>query len=208
MESIVTETFTLFIDAQNFYNSVRRVFFSPLDSSIFGQINPMALANLICSRPPPGVRRLLHEVRVYTGRPNSAKEPKTHSAHMKQCDAWTRAGAKVITRPLRYPKDWPESKAQQKGIDVALAIDFVAFAVDRVHSVGVLASLDTDLIPALEFVHVKCGTICRVEVVGFDSPQTRKNRLNIPGHSTWCYWINKADFDSIADLTKYGAEES
>jgi uncharacterized LabA/DUF88 family protein len=165
------------------------------------------LANLICSRPPPSTRRVLHEVRVYTGRPDSAKEPKTHSAHMKQCDAWTKAGAKVITRPLRYLKDWPSSKAQQKGIDVALAIDFVAFAVDRVHNAGVLASLDTDLIPALEFVQLRYGTKCRTEIVGFDSSQTGKIRLSIPGHSIWCYWLNRADYNSIADTTKYGTGE-
>lgn len=31
----------------------------------------------------------------------------------------------VLSRDLRYPPDWPKRTAQEKGIDVALAIDFV-----------------------------------------------------------------------------------
>jgi uncharacterized LabA/DUF88 family protein len=197
------ETFTLFIDAQNFYNEARRAFFSPLDSHIYGQINPMELVNLICSRPPVGITRTLHEVRVYSGRPDSGKDAKTHAAHMKQCAAWTRTGATVITRPLRYPKDWPNSKAQEKGIDVTLAIDIITFAVDCVHNVAVIASFDTDLNPAIEFVRLRFAAKCRIEVIGFNSTQTRKRRIRVPGHNLWCYWLDKIDYDAIADLTDY-----
>jgi NYN domain len=56
----------------------------------------------------------------------------------------------VVQRPLRYPKAWPAEKAQEKGVDVALAVDFVVMAVTRVYDVGILVSTDTDLVPALE----------------------------------------------------------
>ena len=59
---------------------------------------------------------------------------------------------KVIQRTLRYPSDWPSRKAQEKGIDVALAVDFVMMAVAEEYDVGVLMSTDTDLKPALEAV--------------------------------------------------------
>jgi uncharacterized LabA/DUF88 family protein len=55
------------------------------------------------------------------------------------------------------PYGWPNShqageKPQEKGIDVALAIDFVSMAVAGDFEVGVLMSTDTDLTPALEEV--------------------------------------------------------
>jgi uncharacterized LabA/DUF88 family protein len=69
---------------------------------------------------------------------------------MRQCAAWESKGAIVIARALRYPAGWPETKPQQKGVDVALAIDFVTMAIDGQYDVGVIASTDTDLKPALE----------------------------------------------------------
>ncbi len=118
---------TLYIDAQNVLEGARQCFHSDVPKHYTdGQIDPFALGNLICERPPPGLSRLLNEVRIYTGRPDSSKEPKTYSARMRQCDAWKRAGAIVIPRALRYPSDWPKAKARQKGVDVELAIDFIA----------------------------------------------------------------------------------
>lgn len=111
-----------------------------------------------------------------------------------------------MTRALRYPSDWPKTHAQEKGIDVAIAIDFVAYALNGLHNVGILASCDTDLVPALEFVNTKCGESCKIEVVGFQTEEASR-RLNIPGKNTWCYWIGKAEYESIADLTSYGKAE-
>jgi hypothetical protein len=43
-------------------------------------------------------------------------------------------------------------REEEKGIDVALAIDFVTMAVRGEYDVGVIMSTDTDLKPALEAV--------------------------------------------------------
>lgn len=199
---MVPKRLILFLDAQNFYMGARRAFFLPSDSHFYGQIEPMKLANLICSRPPPGIARKVHQVRIYTGHPDSTKEPVTYTAHMRQCRAWLKAGVKVIARTLRYPEDWPTLKAEQKGIDVALAIDFVALAVDDEYDVGVIASSDSDLRPALEFVSRRfVGRRC-IEVAAWTSPQT-KSRLSIAGGTIWCHWLSRADYDSVADLTDY-----
>jgi hypothetical protein len=63
--------------------------------------------------------RELTEVRVYRGQPDSTRDPKGYGANLRQCAAWERAGATVITRPLRYPAGWPSERAVEKGIDVA-----------------------------------------------------------------------------------------
>lgn len=167
-----------------------------------GQFDPVKLGQLICSRPPPGIDRTLHEVRVYTGRPDATKQPKAYAAHMKQCSAWQRSGATVIPRTLRYPYDWPATKAQEKGIDVALAIDFVALAIDGAYDAGVIASTDSDLRPALEYVYRKFSGSRRGEVMNWRS-SSGASRLSIPGANIWCHWIDRHDYDQIQDLTDY-----
>lgn len=196
------ERLVLFVNAQNFYHGAREAFLTPSDWHVYGQFKPIDLANLICSRPPPGVTRSLQEVRIYTGRPDATKDPRTYGAHMKQCQSWERAGAKVITRTLRYSPDWPDTPAQEKGIDVALAVDFIALAIDGEYDVGVIASSDTDLTPALEFVHDRYVGMRCIEVAAWTSPWSRR-RLSIPGAHIWCYWLDENDYDSVADLTDY-----
>ncbi len=58
----------------------------------------------------------------------------------------------MIARDLRYPPDWPRRPAQEKGIDVALAVDFVTMVARGECDVAILFSSDTDLLPALEAV--------------------------------------------------------
>ena len=54
--------------------------------------------------------------------------------------------------PVSTGLDWA-TPAQEKGIDVALAIDFVRLAITGAYDVGVMMSTDTDLVPALRFVY-------------------------------------------------------
>ena len=108
----------------------------------------------------------------------------------------------MIHRGLRYPRDWPNQRAQEKGIDTALAIDFVAMAVDGVYDVGVIMSTDTDLLPALEFVRTRFDEERHVAVAAWRSTNNRR-RLSIPGTNIWCHWLNRDDYASVADQTNY-----
>ena len=204
------ETYTLFVDAQNVYNSARYTFFTKEDSSYYGQINFVKLAKLIESRCPyPNVIRQLKEIRVYTGQPNNRREPYAYNAFMNQKNAWESDGIEVIARPLRYlptKPDQPDQKPQQKGVDVQIALDFVIFAIDRSHDVGILASADTDLRPALELVKTRCKDKCKVEVVGIDGGDDDHKRA-LYSRDTHCYWLTKVDYDQIADLTAYSGKE-
>lgn len=196
------ERLILFVDAQNFYRGARRAFFRAPDHHTCGQIKPMELGNLICERQLPESQVKLEQVRVYTGRSDATREPKTYAANLRQCAVWEKDGVEVIHRTLRYPIDWPASKPQEKGIDVALAIDFVALAIDGYYDIGVVASTDTDLIPALEYVYHKCANRCRVQVTAWTSANT-SSRLSVKGCTIWCHWLDKKDYDTIADLTDY-----
>lgn len=192
----------LFIDNQNFYNGARRAFFNKDDPNYYGQFDPMKLGGLICARGVPGITRQLQEVRLYIGRPDATKDPKTYGPHMRQCAVWGKAGVTVISRTLRYPPDWPYSKAQEKGVDVALAVDFVAMAIDKKYDVGVIASTDSDLRPALEYVYKKCSLSCRVEAAAWVSSR-EKSVLSIPGKKIWCHRMDAGEYYVVGDLTDY-----
>ncbi len=133
---------------------------------------------------------------------------------MRQSEAQIRAGGgrvDVITRTLRYPPDWPNARAQEKGIDVALAIDFVQMAMLGEFDVGVIMSTDTDLRPALEAVlrlRPEGGPIC--EVAAWSKAGCHGPRLSIPSAKIWCHWLSEDDYLSVADRTDYnvGSSES
>jgi len=196
----MTQRVVVFLDEKNLYKGARRAFFDRPDHHTRGQFNPVDLGKLICSRLPHGVeeKRELREVRLYTGTPGSTYEPKSYGAHMKQRLAWEAAGATVLSRPLRYLKGVPPG--EQKGVDVALAVDFVTMAVDGEFDVGVIFSTDTDLKPALEFVVGKGSP--RAEVACWWS-DTAQSYLSIKGLMIWSHRLVIADYKSVCDHTDY-----
>jgi uncharacterized LabA/DUF88 family protein len=143
-------------------------------------------------------------VHVYRGLPDATREPQSHAANQRQTAAWVRNPAvTVIRRPLRYPFDWPQQRAQEKGVDVALGIDFVRLAVRGVYDVGVLMSTDTDLIPALEAaLEIKTSGV-HIEVAAW-SGRGANRRLSLPGTNLpWCHQIERAGYDKVRDIRDY-----
>ncbi len=195
----------LYIDAQNVYRCARD-WFAPIAGSpahVHGQVDPIAVGNLICGRSPNGLSRALAEVRIYTGRPESSKQPKAYAAHMRQCAAWEKAGAVVMARTLRYPSAWPQQPPREKGIDVQLAIDYVAGAVERRYDVGIIFSTDTDLRPALEFVAQKFSGLPRAESAAWSAPTANKGLVVANPKRTWCHYLDATDFAAVCDPTDY-----
>ena len=193
----------LFIDAQNAYRRARAALFPSSQSNRDGQFRPMELGRLIASRGGPGgAPCTLSDVRIYSGRPDSNLEPRAHGAHRKQTARWESDGVQVITRALRYSQTWPTDPAEEKGIDVALAIDFVRFAIYGAYDVGVIMSTDSDLQPALEFVRGHNPGQLYVAVAAW-GVQGHDQRLRIPNASVWCHWLSLADYNSVADPTRY-----
>jgi uncharacterized LabA/DUF88 family protein len=99
---------------------------------------------------------------------------------------------------LRYPKDYPVGRPQEKGVDVALAVDFVCLAFQSAYDVGVIVSHDTDLIPPLEAVREL--RLAHVEVAGWRG----RNRLQFPETKfPWHHDLYEADFAAVRDDTDY-----
>ena len=194
----------VFIDAQNFYRNARRAFFDASDRHWFGQVRPAAVGQLLAARDAD---RQLSGVRLYTGRPDASLQPKAHAANVRQCSAWESDGCYVFQRPLRYPPAWPNTggrRPEEKGIDVALAVDLTRLAQEDRFDVAIVCTGDTDLIPAVEDV-LQYSAGIQVEVAGWRSTRYRQ-RLSLPGRNIWCHWLQRADCEQVRDDTDYSGQ--
>ncbi len=112
------------------------------------------------------------------------------------------ANASLPVRLAKLAPSWGETPG--KGIDVALAIDFVSMAVAGDFEVGVLMSTDTDLKPALEAVARLTPTQgVRAEVASWSSAIGHSRRLSIKTRRLYCHWLGKDAYDQIVDATNY-----
>lgn len=189
----------LFIDYQNVYHRARAAFHAPDAHSSNGQIDPWALAELICDRAPRAELRTIVAVRVYTGRPAQDRDPRGYAASRRQAAAWEQRGIIVVPRTLRYS---PALPPREKGIDVSLAIDYVAGAVDGAFDIGVIFSADTDLVPALEFICQRPALGVTPEVAAWDAPGANRP-LRVSGHSVWVHRLRESDYGRVRDRRVY-----
>lgn len=193
----------LFIDAQNAYRRAKAALFPNSQDRTDGQFSPIDLGHLIASKGGPGGAPCsLSDVRIYSGRPDGSRERRSYIAHRRQTGRWMSAGATVITRPLRYPPAWPNEPAEEKGIDVALAIDVVRLAIGGAYDVGVIMSTDSDLQPAVEFVRGHNPGQLHVAVAAWGITG-QDQRLWLPNAFVYCHWLGQNDYNAVADRTKY-----
>jgi uncharacterized LabA/DUF88 family protein len=201
----------VFIDYQNVYCGAREAFCLPHEHHIRGQVDPRLLADLIVSRRKFDSE--LSVVRVYRGQPDSERDRRGYAACRRQSSRWTQDDkTRVITRTLRYPYGWPDrsppgEKPQEKGIDVALAVDYVMMAVQNQCDVGIIMTTDTDLKPALEAVTRlnAVGRYPHAEVAAWQplGDRGQRRRLSITQKSLWCHWLDHDAFKHVADDTNY-----
>jgi uncharacterized LabA/DUF88 family protein len=201
----------LFIDYQNTYRATRACFHDhENDPPQYGQVNPIAIGETLVNRSP--YPRELQQVRIYRGLPSAERDPKGYGAARKQNAVWEKdPRVTVFARPLRYPSEYPGvrllgQKPTEKGVDVSLAVDFVALVVQGAYDVGIMMSLDTDLKPALEFVHdlgKSNAGFLRAEVVAWQVKGHRARRLGTSGRSIYCHWLTEVDYPAIRDWTPY-----
>jgi hypothetical protein len=156
----------------------------------------------------------LTQVRIYRGQPDSRRDPRGYGASRRQHAEWVKSPLVNLTvRALRYPYGWPKEsqpgeRPQEKGIDVALAMDFALMAVRREYEVGILMSTDTDLKPALEYVAGLTGDGGpRAEVAAWSGTAQYSRRLSIKTRKLYCHWVDEAAYRSIADPRDYSVPD-
>lgn len=198
----------VFIDGQNVYNDARRAFHDPdNDPGWCGQYDPWKYGELLVelgNKNDQAHPRVMEHVRLYQGMPVSSYQPSAHASFRRKRAAWEALGVEVFARPLRYPKEWPKAKPEEKGIDVQLAVDLLYNGYRHNYEIAIVASTDTDLVPALEAVCDlrRAWGKPRLEVVSWVNPNDRK-RLSVAGHNVWCHWLTESHYVSVQDKTDY-----
>ena len=194
----------VFLDYQNVYHRAREAFCARDAVARQGQVDPLSVGLLLAGRVPGG---RLTGVRSYRGRPSRHRDPRSYAAFRRQTAKQNGRGAGLVTlisRDLRYPPDWPARPAQEKGIDVALAIDIVMAFVRDECDVAVLFSSDTDLAPALEAVlTLRPDGPPACEVAAWAPAAGRPRSLSVRGVDLRRHLLSRADFLAVADHTDY-----
>ena len=202
----------MFIDYENIRFAAREVFGDPQrDPYTFGHVNPLRLGLMLAQlgeKVDPG--RELTAVKVYRGRAGPKSGPRAQAASARQFAAWqSQPRVTVRSRPLRYqPTAWSMNKptawrAEEKGIDVMMALDIAIGARDQAYDVAVVASADSDLVPALEDAQ-DIGK--RVETAMWWSPAYPHRRMKVPGRRLWNHALDASQFGHVRDDTDYTAD--
>lgn len=152
----------LFIDYQNLHHTAGECFESPGTPPEDYLVHPDRFATEVENAWPRVVsdtKLEVHRVDVFRGLPDPRKDPQLNSYISKHNAAWNAVErVNVHTRPLRYPRDWPTSRAEEKGIDVLLALFFFRAAIMHKTDYVIMASRDSDQMPTIEMAQgVKNG---------------------------------------------------
>lgn len=202
----MTKRVVVFIDYENMYRCAKNVF-----AGFSGHFSPWALGIRIVEIRNANLTNeesALHQVRVYRGLPDSRLQPKANAANQAQTAAWMGAcpvpnNLYIYRRPLRYPSQWPNDGGapQEKGVDVALAVDLVQLTYQGGFDIAVVCSHDTDLSPALDVVRTASTASVHLEVASWSS----RNRISYSGDpdKPWCHRLRKVDFDTVKDTHIY-----
>jgi uncharacterized LabA/DUF88 family protein len=195
----------VFFDGQNLFYAAREA---------FGYVHPnydaQALAEWVCGQN--GWQ--LEEVRFYTGIPSIEDNPKWNTFWSRKLSAMGKHGIHVFSRHLRYrnrsvvlPDGTRTSVlvAQEKGIDVRIALDIVRAARENRCDVIVVFSQDQDLSEVAEEVRVIARQQSRwLRIVSaFPTSPTCANRRGID-KTDWVK-ITRQVYDACLDRRDYDA---
>ena len=134
-----------FFDGQNLFRHAMAAF-----GYYHPNYDPVKLTDAICLD-----RGWIRQgVRFYTGTPSEDRDARWHAYWSNRLVTMRRAGISVTTRPIRYRETANVGSdgrpqiavtAQEKGIDVRLALDIVRFAFANRYDVALIFSQDQDL---------------------------------------------------------------
>jgi len=141
-----------FVHGQNLFNAAKEAF-----GYHFPNYDVLALAREVCSRQ--GWQ--LKQTWFYTGMPVYEKDKPRHTFWSGKLAVMGRQGVRTFKRNLRYRDKTIKLSdgatlvhpvAEEKGIDVRIAIDLIRFALEDSYDVGLLFSQDQDLSEAVKEV--------------------------------------------------------
>ena len=189
----------VFFDGQNLFRTAKAVWgASPSDPSSpynWPSYDVKKLALHLVSLSPG---RTLEEIRFYTGVHDRNAKPTLYWFWTNKLDRLRDEGIYVYRgRVSRH--------AQEKGVDVSLAVDLVQATHEERYEVAIIVSKDSDFGPAVKLAKTIAKTQGRqlkfesAFPVGEDAP--KKKRRGVPG-TQWVY-IDRAAYDACRDWREY-----
>lgn len=196
-----------FIDGQNLFQHAK---------AAFGHYHPnydvLRLHQTVCESRgwTPNL------VRFYTGIPDQERDPMWAGYWASRILSMKRNGVVTTTRPIRYREKEAYNKngdletvvvAQEKGIDVRLALDIVGLALSRQYDVAVIYSQDQDLNEVVgEVMNIAKAQDREITIAcAFPDSDTATYRRGI-NRTEWIK-IDQATYDGCLDIRDYRPAE-
>lgn len=192
-----------FFDGQNLFHSVKSAF-----GYIYPNYNVKALAQSICA--DKGWQ--LDQVRFYTGVPDSTDNAMWNGFWAAKLLAMSRQGVWTFSRPLRYRNQTvklPDGTshaflaAEEKGVDVRIALDVIRLAHRRDYDVALVFSQDQDLSEVAAEVRTISAEQSRWMKMASAFPVSPVSRNRRGINSTDWIRIDRAAYDACIDLRDY-----
>jgi uncharacterized LabA/DUF88 family protein len=185
----------IFIDYQNVYKTAQNIF-DIQSAKNSKHIDITKISKIILEKLPQELN--LNEIRVYSGVPSRAVQPKEYWSSIKRFDKW-RKDPKVTlhVRTLTYSKKINKTgklSPKEKGIDVLLAVDLVSMAYEKEYDAALIFSLDSDLKPAPELIR-KIPNKTDLFVAAWRKKGVDPRRLSLRINTPYCIWLNENDFN-------------
>jgi uncharacterized LabA/DUF88 family protein len=216
MSSATQPRAVAFFDAQNLFHAAKRAF-----GHTWPNYDPYALASMICAQN--GWR--LEQVRHYTGYPSKEDDGFWHAFWTNKQAAMGTRGVFTFGRLLKYRSlamEWPDRSpillldgtpyvrkvAQEKGIDIRIALDIVHLALEQCYDVAILFTQDQDLSEAVDEVKTIAAMQKRwvTVVCAFpDNPKIDHNHRGV-NRTDWKR-ISQVDYATCLDSTDYRPKE-
>lgn len=193
----------VFYDWQNVYKTAREAFGWTNMPNEYGNFSPYELARILAAGNARGANGRLVRVEVHRGLPSQRHDKLSYAANRRQSAAWMREAPQIVIprlRPLRYPPDYPQGPASEKGVDVNLALGAIESVLMKICDVAVIFSHDTDLLPVPETLARLAGQDS-VETASWVSATFRK-RLR-PKPAVYHHEVSAAVFQRVETRVNY-----
>jgi hypothetical protein len=193
----------VFYDWQNVYKTAREAFGWENMPNEYGNFSPYQLARILAAGNGRGAQGRLVRVEIHRGLPSQKRDKASHAANRRQSAAWMNESPQLVIprlRPLRYPPDYPNHSAVEKGVDVNLALAAVESVLTKLCDVAIIFSHDTDLLPVPETI-ARIAGVAAVETASWTSSSFRR-RLR-PKPTVYHHDVSQGVFDRVETRVNY-----
>lgn len=198
-----TKRTVAFVDGQNLFHTAREAF-----GYTYPNYDPLALATRVCQEQ----RWQLSETRFYTGVPDATDDASWNHFWVAKMGAMGHKGVEVYSRALRYrnktvrmPSGGSHSflVAEEKGIDVRIALDVIRLAHRNVYDVALVFSQDQDFSEVADEIRVIGREQSRWIKIACAFPFSPTVRIRRGINGTDWIRIDRATYDACLDPRDY-----